>query len=216
MTPLVTVVTPAAPYHAQLVARAAASVTQQTVPCAHVVIIDHDMRGTGWARNAGLAQVDTPFVVFLDADDEIAPTFVERALAVRKRHRYVYCDWMMDDERRNAPDCAWRTGTWHTVTTLLPSAFARAVGGFDETLPAAEDTEFYVKLNAAGYCGQRLAEPLAVDGSSSSVGMRGPSSSVVRERGVTDLLLQDRVSGVWIGQADHRDAASQVIGEVDA
>lgn len=169
---LVTVVIPTAPYHTALAERAAASVRNQTVPCVVSVIQDTARRGTGWARNQGLAQVQTPYVVFLDADDEIAPNFVERCLAVRRRYRYIYTDWYVDAEIRHAPDenAAWRNGAWHTVTTLIPTAFARAVGGFDETLPAAEDTDFYVKLFTAGYCGQRLAEPLFIYGAE---GQRG-------------------------------------------
>lgn len=160
---LATFVLPVAPYHEGALSRALASIAVQTVPCETMVVPDTERRGAGWARNAGLAQVTTPYVVFLDADDTVTPDFVERCLAVRKRHHYVYTDFANErGQQFDAPDCAWTNRTWHCVTTLLPTAFARAVGGFDERLSAGEDTDFYMKLNAAGYCGQRLAQPLLI------------------------------------------------------
>ena len=42
-------------------------------------LIRHDVpRGLGAARNAALRQVDTPLVAFLDADDELTPTALDR------------------------------------------------------------------------------------------------------------------------------------------
>ncbi|MFT4050969.1 MAG: glycosyltransferase family 2 protein [Microbacterium sp.] len=56
----------------EIFARAAAS-------DARIALIRHDRpQGLGAARNAGLALVQTPFVGFLDADDVLAPTALER------------------------------------------------------------------------------------------------------------------------------------------
>lgn len=47
-----------------------------------VTLVRHDApRGLGAARNAGLDLVDTPFVGFLDADDVLTPTALERLVA---------------------------------------------------------------------------------------------------------------------------------------
>lgn len=102
-------------------------------------------------------------MAFLDADDQIAPTWAEETLAAFEANggrRYIYTDHLQDGRVIPAPDCAWVRGTWHVITTLLPTDWARAVGGFDTTLPAFEDTDFYSKLYALRYCGQRLARPL--------------------------------------------------------
>lgn len=157
----ITLVTPVGPYHTADLATA--QVAAQTVPCQHIIIHDEHGRGAGWARNAGLAQVTTPFAVFLDADDQIAPTWAEETLAAFEAgggRRYIYTDHVQDGKVVSAPDCAWARGTWHVITALLPTAWALAVGGFDTTLPAFEDTDFYLRLLAHGYRGQRLARPL--------------------------------------------------------
>ena len=160
----VSIIVPIAPYHVYRAARALLSASRQTVPCRIIPVLDEAGRGPGWARNQGVAQADTPLVVFLDADDELLPTFVERALRLqRQTGRYVYSDYFDGDGTlRTAPDCAWTDGSFHLVTTLLPTAWARAVGGFDETLKANEDADFHIKLNSSGFCGARLPEALVI------------------------------------------------------
>lgn len=46
------------------------------------VVHQRDRTGLGAARNAGLAQVDTPFLGFLDADDVLVPDALERLVGV--------------------------------------------------------------------------------------------------------------------------------------
>ena len=156
----VTVVIPIGPQHEAIAERAIASVQAQTVATALIEVHDQSGNGAGWARNQGLAQVTTDYVVFLDADDYLEPTFVERALASRQKFRYLYTDWYEDGAVKSAPDKPWCGGTWHIITTLIPTQWVRQLGGFDEQLPGAEDTDFYLKLATARLCGQHLAEPL--------------------------------------------------------
>ena len=158
-----TFITAVAGYHAHLIPAVRAQVDAQSIPCAHIVIQDVHQRGAGWARNEGLAQATTPLVAFLDADDRIAETWAENTLAAYEQHggkRYIYTDHVQDDRVIRAPDCPWTRSTWHVITALLPTAWVRAVGGFDESLPAFEDTGLYLKLVTSGYCGARLASPL--------------------------------------------------------
>lgn len=129
--------------------------------------------GAGAARNVGLAWVRSPFVVFLDADDILHPRFLEETLKAYDG-RYVYTDWAtLNDpvridgeiEPRTVEDYDQRAmleGLRHAVTTLLPTEWARLVGGFDEGLPVFEDWDFYNKLAVSGYCGKRLARPLLI------------------------------------------------------
>lgn len=158
-----TVVIPVAPHHAGLSEQAMASVEAQTVPTRVITVDDYEQKGPGWARNAGLARVETPFVVFLDADDVLAPTFVEETLALAQRDHYVYTDWYNGQKLVQAPECAdWSPDGWHPVTTLLPTNWAKRVGGFEENFPGAEDTDFYKKLLTSGCCGIRCPQPLVL------------------------------------------------------
>lgn len=128
--------------------------------------------GAGVARNVGAKQANSPFLVFLDADDILKPTFLEKTLKTyRQNGRYVYTDWMTDDGRGNVevhptPEYSlkafWDTPSLHPVTALIPRMWFDAVGGFDETLTAYEDVDLYMKFLTKGFCGLRIAEPLLV------------------------------------------------------
>lgn len=160
-----TVVIPVAAYHQEVAARAIDSALAQTVPCDVLVMVDDEGRGAGWARNQAAMRADTEFIVFLDADDEIASEFVEKTLEAYTPGVFVYTDWVDGGGRLHTlPDCTadggWVAGeTFHLVTTLLPTALWREVGGFDESLPM-EDTDFYVRLAQLGVCGVRCPLPL--------------------------------------------------------
>lgn len=159
---MLTFVIPVADYHAAIVERAIASVHAQTLPCACIVVHDHDHQGAGAARNVGLSQVDTPFVVFLDSDDWVEPDFAEKCLLAYDARHYIYMDWQLEDGGLvRAPSCAWDAdGSWHVLTALLPTAAVRAIGGFDERMRGGEDTDLYWHLTRSGLCGKRLPEPL--------------------------------------------------------
>lgn len=159
---MLTFVVACAPYHAEIVVRAIASVNAQSLPCACIVVHDGAQLGAGWSRNVGLSQVETPFVAFLDADDWIEPDFAEKCLRAYDGARYVYTDWRLEDGGVvRAPKCAWDAdGSWHVLTVLLPTVSVRAAGGFDERMRGGEDTDLFWHLTRAGLCGKRLPEAL--------------------------------------------------------
>lgn len=183
--PDATFVVPVAPYHEALLERTLASVQAQTVAAAIVVVRDTQRRGAGWARNEGLKQVTTPFVSFLDADDEVLPQFVERTRAAWQWGRYVYTDWLDEGVPYRAPKCPWINGSRNVITTLLRTDDARAVGGFDEALHGMEDTHFYLKLLSAGVCGVHVEKPLfrySKDGQRSKVFYNTPAYHAAIQR----------------------------------
>lgn len=159
----VSVLIPVGPKHVSFLERARVSAEKQTIPVNILTYQDVDGRGSGYARNRLLEMCFSRFLVFLDADDRLEPTFVEDCLAAFDDTHYVYTDWFVDDKVVQAAEECWcfESG-WqvHVVTSLLPVAYAKAVGGFDESLPGMEDTEFYMRLAAANRCGKRLAKPL--------------------------------------------------------
>lgn len=161
-----TIIIPVAHYHRDIAERAYQNALAQTVPCEVLLIHDDDRRGAAWARNQGIARAQSPFVTFLDADDTLDPTFVEKTF--RRWHMldgafYVFTDWQMPDGRTRYAEETFdffSTGMAHIITTLLPTKAARAIGGFDERLGEAEDEDFYARLHVAGLCHARVAEPL--------------------------------------------------------
>lgn len=128
--------------------------------------------GAGAARNRGAKASHAPFLVFLDADDMLKPRFLEATLkAYRQYGRYAYTDWMTEEKQvtfevHETPDysfqAVWERPSLHPVTTLIPRMWFEAVGGFDETMTAFEDVDFYMKMLTHGFCGVRVKEPLLI------------------------------------------------------
>ena len=165
--PDLTIAIACGPAHADIVQRAVDSCMTQTTHIQYGVFEDHEGKGTGWARNRLLERVQTPYVAFLDADDYLDPTFTQKMLAAAYENptRYIYCGWVADEmgETFSPPDrcyCFDNGCLVHPVTTLMRTNWAREIGGFDETLPGMEDTDFFLRLTAAGHCGYRLDVPL--------------------------------------------------------
>lgn len=163
--PELTVVIPIGPYHTDVAQRAVNSVEAQTLPCNIITIEDTAGRGAGWARNQGLRKVTTPFVSFLDADDTLEPRFAELCFSILnlvQGRRYVYTNWYEGDFVKTAPSPCdlWTQQTYHLVTTVMRTDDVRRIGGYDETMPGAEDTDFGIRLKLSGVCGVHLNEPL--------------------------------------------------------
>jgi hypothetical protein len=78
---------------------------------------------------------------------------------------YVYSDWIRQETSEavavtmTKPEDVLRKLP-HSVTCLVPRAAFDAVGGFDTTIKAWEDWDFFIAVNAAGYYGSRIAAPL--------------------------------------------------------
>lgn len=156
----ITFITPISPDHQQFLPACTASVREQTAPCQHLVMLDEDRRGPGFIRNRLLAQAETEYVSFLDADDLVEPDFAEKMLAAAHTGAYVYSDWWQDDHHVVAPERAWCARTFHLVTAVVPLQLARWVGGFDEDMAGLEDTDFFLKLISRDLCGRRVPYPL--------------------------------------------------------
>lgn len=189
-----TFVIPVGAYHRDIAERAIASVKAQTVPCALVVIHDAQGKGAGWARNRGLEQVTTPYVSFLDADDVVMPQFAEACLGVIEPSKYVYTDWDVDGQTREAPSpCdVWTKKTYHIVTTVMHTDDVLRIGGYDELLPGAEDSDFGVRLRLSGVCGIRLPFPLFAWGDQ---GTRSRSLRASGKEATVQAYMAERYGG---------------------
>lgn len=162
---IATIIIPVSPAHwANGVYREAqASAEAQTIATPVLVIRDTDGRGASWARNRGVEQCKTLFVVFLDADDTLEPHFVQRTANRWKPGYYVYTDYTINGHEVQTPPelDIWKHGQQHITPTLIPRVAWRAVGGFDETLDTLEDEDFFYRLHAYGWCGIKQPGALA-------------------------------------------------------
>lgn len=158
-----TIIIPIAPHHSSLAERAADSARAQTITCDVIQVFDRHQRGAGWARNTGAAQCDTPFVIFLDADDVLDPAFAEHCLEAYEPPHYIYTSWWLREGVQDIPClCVDADHDYHShlVTTLYPTAIFKALGGFDDSLPGHEDVDFYLRSAREGICGTHLDKPL--------------------------------------------------------
>lgn len=60
------------------------------------------------------------------------------------------------------PDAAGNCYIWCTMMSLIPTAWHREVGGFDEKLPSWEDVDYHWRLAKLGKCYYRIEEQLLV------------------------------------------------------
>lgn len=126
-------------------------------------------RGVSEARNTGLAHADAPLVLFLDADDWLAPNALQKLVLKysQSEGRYVYPDAVGvhqsgKQEALNFPEydapALFQTNL-HAVTGLMATEQARALQ-FSPFMRGYEDWDFFLRAAIAGYHGVRLAEPL--------------------------------------------------------
>jgi hypothetical protein len=130
-------------------------------------MVDHQRRGPGYIRNRLAEQVTTPFLIMLDADDHLLPRFTETLLRQYVRGSYVYSDWWEGGHHVKATSCYAFTLSnapdqrgFHLPPCLFPTALYHAIGGHDEALWGAEDTDFFFKANYYGIRSIRVPEPL--------------------------------------------------------
>lgn len=144
----------------------------------NVLVKRQENRGLPAARNAGalIARDEAwgEYLVFLDADDWIEPSFVSRLHQALLADRapevsHAFCQEQLVELGTGV----WRVPEWdpilllvtnlHPVTTLIRREAFERVGGFDETLTQGyEDWDFWIRLSGLGYRGVRVREPLFV------------------------------------------------------
>lgn len=186
IAPLVSVIIPVGPTHAQYLPHALASVARQPAPTETIVVNDTGApltvppsvqvlpgcRNVAANRNCGIAQASAPWLLCLDADDYLLSSGLDTLLraAAESSAAYVYgdaylLDWHGEMRYARAPDYSQVTMqrlNIHAVSALVPTACMRAVGGFDERVEAWEDWTPWLRLAMKGYCGQRVAQAVFV------------------------------------------------------
>ena len=136
-------------------------------PRTRVITMSH--AGVAAARDHGIACCQAPYIVLLDADDLLAPQYLERAaerLDSDDGLAFVSCALQAfggASYQWTPPSCtlvnSLTHGTVH-ISSMFRRSMWRAVGGFDPALPAYEDMDFWLRALSQGFTGDILDEPL--------------------------------------------------------
>lgn len=138
-----------------------------TRPKTRVATFAH--QGVARARNHGVSLTRTPYIVLLDADDVLAPTYLEKLgerLDTNPAIGFVSSDVQAFEgaSYRWKPPSTTAVGTLARGSVHISTMFRRslwdAVGGFDAELPGYEDLDFWLHAIQAGYAGEIVDEPL--------------------------------------------------------
>lgn len=135
-----------------------------------VQVVHQENRGPAAARNVGLRCINSPFVMFLDSDDELAATAfgaIDRYLLRRDdvgmvcgAVRVVSPDGAVTISQPEVlPGIPWAKLTWFSGSFAVRTDVARGVGGYDEALHFGENTDFIIRL--AEECRKRSLEVAA-------------------------------------------------------
>ena len=139
-----------------------------------ITLVEQENSGVVAARNNGFQASRGSYVGFLDADDVLEPSYVERlvdafAHATHDNVAVSYCDFRaFGAASMLVRGCEWNPRKLLYRNYIVVSALIRReafieVGGystFDHTDYSFEDWDLWLKLVDAGYAGTYTAEPL--------------------------------------------------------
>jgi glycogen synthase len=141
-----------------------------------VRLVTQPNSGLGAARNFGISQSRGHYVVPLDADDMIAPEFVERCVRVLEEdpsaaYATTWSAYVRPDGRPYGPGVGWAPfGNWSslvrrnnvagTCTSVVRRRFFDQGFGYSDELTSYEDWFLYLELHEAGHYGVVLPERL--------------------------------------------------------
>ena len=129
-----------------------------------VAYLKTENKGVSAARNIGIKATKSEWIAFLDSDDEWLPQKLEKQIAkVSNKHSYkiVHCEeiWIRNGRRVNPKIKHKKYGGYIfekclPLCVISPSAVVihrdlfQELGYFDETLPACEDYDLWLRICA--------------------------------------------------------------------
>jgi len=123
-----------------------------------------------YCRNQGIRVAQGEYILFLDADDYLLPTYIEKAVNILENNRtiglvYTDCYWLFNDGTIKH----WKSEDYNreilldhnyiTNNSMFRKSLISKVGTLDESLSILEDYDFWLKITSA--CdAYRIPEPL--------------------------------------------------------
>ncbi len=181
-------------------------------------------RGVSTARNKGIGMTDTDWLAFLDSDDEWLPEKLERqmtALEQQPEMKICHTDetWIRNGKRVNPKKKHAKTGGWifekclplscvSPSSVLIHRSLFDDVGLFDESLPACEDYDLWLRI-AAHHPFLYLNEKLTVKygGHKDQLSRKHWGMDRFRIRALKKILASDTLSN------NDRNAAEAMLAE---
>lgn len=124
------------------------------------IVLVHEPNGSvASSRNAAAEQANADWLLFLDADDEFAPGYVDAMRAAQAKHpgdKMLFTPAVRQVRKGRSrppfffPECDFRTGNWIVIGTMIRKDFFQEVGGFDEHPHGLEDWQLWAKCAKAG------------------------------------------------------------------
>lgn len=140
-----------------------------------VRVIAQSNQGVAAARNNGIAATHSPYIVCIDADDLLAPRYVEVCRTALMRDRglgitYTGLQWLRPGSRDTSNH--WKGGfnwEWQATAQVPPATsiptgamFRRAMweraGGYKQQYAPGEDTEFYTRGLSVGFDAAQITD----------------------------------------------------------
>jgi len=183
--------------YGRYVQEAIESVLAQTRPAAEIVVVDdgstddtqkvlehyagrikvisQSNQGVAAARNHGIIETHSPYIICLDADDRLDPRYLEVCAAALDADRglgiaYTGLFLLHEDGHMSLnawpPEFSWESmavpavppaSCIHTAAIFRRSLWERA-GGYKQEYAPAEDTEFWVRGLSIGFTARRVTE----------------------------------------------------------
>ena len=130
-----------------------------------ILLLSESRSGAAIARNAGLAEVKTPWTYFFDSDDELSPRFIEQMEQTLKEHAeqnfdviafrtvMVHPDGSMTQRQSMFNESATDQILMSQLVTqnlFVRTDFLRRVGGWNEQLREWDDWELGIRVLVDG------------------------------------------------------------------
>jgi len=128
----------------------------------NIKVIIQPNRGVSAARNAGIQVSQSDWIAFLDSDDVWLDTKCEKQLAALQRNpEFRIChtqeQWIYNGSEKPVPNAYTKKGGWIFLdclprcavspsTVIVHRELLDSVGLFDESLPACEDYDLWLRI----------------------------------------------------------------------